>query len=388
MKPTSRATPKPLSERLTEIRSLTGIRGIAACYVMAYHLLQGPLNRGPVQTFVNHGYIAVDLFFVLSGFVMALTYAPLFAQRFEGRTYREFLWKRFGRVYPLYIVVTAAVILVAWLAWSAPWSAGTIAANVLLIQTWGLAKSIVDAAWSISTEFAAYIFFPLLLAVTVRGRWGITVLASMLAVAVLAFVASRSSIDLNQVYGGSTLRSGPLDVFGEHTPYPLLRCFAGFALGLVAFRVARAPGATSLFGRAFVPEAIASITVVLLFGRADVALTFFFALLVIALALADRRSPVVRLLGSPVAYWLGLISYSIYLTHRLTSDLFRESAFDVARRWHVPHAYTATGAAMIALTLALSTLTYHAVEKPGRDSARRLIGSRRPPPIEVEPSAP
>jgi hypothetical protein len=66
-----------------EIKSLTGLRGVAACAVVLYHYQGSDAGLG---RFVLHGYTAVDLFFALSGFVMALTYAGAFADGFgRGR---------------------------------------------------------------------------------------------------------------------------------------------------------------------------------------------------------------------------------------------------------------------------------------------------------------
>ena len=79
---------------------------------MAYHYAQADYAylipaHGPVRAFVLHGYLAVDLFFVLSGFVMALNYQHLFEDGFSNQNYSIFLYKRLTRIYPLYIMVSA-----------------------------------------------------------------------------------------------------------------------------------------------------------------------------------------------------------------------------------------------------------------------------------------
>jgi peptidoglycan/LPS O-acetylase OafA/YrhL len=94
------------SRSRSEIRSLTGLRGVAAAYVVLYHMHLFELCSGAAATVLTHGYLAVDLFFVLSGFVMALTYAELFEGGFSAGRYRDFLVRRIARVYPLYVVVT------------------------------------------------------------------------------------------------------------------------------------------------------------------------------------------------------------------------------------------------------------------------------------------
>ena len=73
-----------------EIRALTGIRGIAACFVVIYHFYFGVLNKGSAGVILSHGYMAVDLFFVLSGFVMALTYQDKFLGRYSFGSHISF----------------------------------------------------------------------------------------------------------------------------------------------------------------------------------------------------------------------------------------------------------------------------------------------------------
>jgi peptidoglycan/LPS O-acetylase OafA/YrhL len=83
-----------------EIRPLTGIRGIAACWVVACHW-SGEELTGLARDVALHGYAAVDLFMILSGFVLAMTYVP------RTRTpWRYFVRQRFCRLYPLYALTT------------------------------------------------------------------------------------------------------------------------------------------------------------------------------------------------------------------------------------------------------------------------------------------
>jgi len=103
-----------MSQR-AEIRSLTGLRGAAAVFVAFYHsfyfMVSNQADNSPPVVFLRHGYLSVDLFFVLSGYVMALTYAPLFAGGFRMLAFADFLGRRIGRIYPAYITVTAFVAL-------------------------------------------------------------------------------------------------------------------------------------------------------------------------------------------------------------------------------------------------------------------------------------
>ncbi|QTP13918.1 acyltransferase [Serratia symbiotica] len=82
---------------MKEIKSLTGVRGIAAVYVVIYHIIN------PSESyFINNGYLGVDIFFVLSGYVLSYTHLQDFSSYFSIKKYFNFITSRFIRVWPLY----------------------------------------------------------------------------------------------------------------------------------------------------------------------------------------------------------------------------------------------------------------------------------------------
>ncbi len=192
-----------MSQR-AEIRSLTGLRGIAAIFVAIYHafyfMVSNQADDSLHVVFLRHGYLAVDLFFVLSGYVMALTYAPLFAGGFRTLAFADFLWRRIGRIYPAYITVTVFVMLysMAITPWHGTDSGVNLIVNALLIQSWGFGGSIVGPSWSVSAELAAYLSFPLLIGAVLQRRQRWAWASAIVATAVLLFVATRSSVTLHQ----------------------------------------------------------------------------------------------------------------------------------------------------------------------------------------------
>ena len=111
-----------LLSRRREIRSLTGLRGIAALWVVVHHALYIARPRGPFWTLIYHGYLAVDLFFVLSGYVIAMNYAERSELRIHLGDVVAFLCKRFARTYPLYAVATLASGLVLYYFGIRPWA--------------------------------------------------------------------------------------------------------------------------------------------------------------------------------------------------------------------------------------------------------------------------
>jgi len=137
---------------ISEINALTGLRGVAALCVVLYHWKDGAerlFMRGPRLTFEAHGYLSVDLFFVLSGFVMALNYDGMFARRITRVNYTKFLGKRFARIYPMYLF--CLVLIVAFNVGKAPATPRLLVANLLMVQNWGHWSSLNAPSWSIST---------------------------------------------------------------------------------------------------------------------------------------------------------------------------------------------------------------------------------------------
>ena len=87
--------------RRAEIRALTGLRGVAALLVALYHINPNWIAPTATGRFVGKGYLWVDLFFVLSGFLLAMNYARLFAGGWSLRAWLDFLLHRVARIYPL-----------------------------------------------------------------------------------------------------------------------------------------------------------------------------------------------------------------------------------------------------------------------------------------------
>ena len=178
-----------------EIGTLTGLRGVAAAIVMLFHFVNvDPYFQRFLPNLVKRGYLGVDLFFVLSGFVMALTYGELFKHKFCAVDFKTFMMKRVARVYPLYLVIT----IVFALKYLYNFSDDTIYRQyhvvdfigcLLLLQAWGLGLFFpAGATWSLSAEFLAYLLFPILTHAAL-GRWPSALALFTASIASIAFVA-------------------------------------------------------------------------------------------------------------------------------------------------------------------------------------------------------
>jgi len=142
--------------------ALTAIRFFAALWVVLFHATWIYVFPAPFQQIVARGYVGVDIFFILSGFILAYNYAP-----------REFakvsFWRaRFARVWPVYAIGLAFTLPMFYktIVSKHPHTALTIGVPVLLLlQSWapGAAVAWNAPGWSLSTEAFFYASFPFLL---------------------------------------------------------------------------------------------------------------------------------------------------------------------------------------------------------------------------------
>jgi len=364
----------------TEIRPLTGLRGIAALYVMIFHYFGGTPLSNPATTFLSHGYLAVDLFFVLSGFVMALNYAEMFVSCRPVAAYRKFLGRRIARVYPLYFAGTVAgFFLVTDSMFPVPkHTLGNLALNLSMAQGWGFTNSFDLPAWSVSTEWAAYLLFPLLIVPTLFRKPLSALLSAVVSVGCLAVIC------LPPVVHSYHLPQGDLLNYYEGV-VALFRCLPEFVLGLLAYRLAATRFGSYLAASPRPALSICTATLLLLtIPRADLIIVLCFPLLVVTLASGQHLAA--RLLASSLAEWAGKLSYSIYMTHFLSADLLN-FVHAKAHSFGIVHAQTCAAAVGIAITVPAAWLSYTYIEVPGRRWLRNVLEGESPKRVRNERTA-
>ena len=365
-----------------QLASLTPLRGIAALWVVIFHFCWyfPAVHPERYTRAVYKGYLAVDMFFVLSGFVITHVYKEGFARRLTGRRYRDFLKARVARIYPLHITVlllfvaTATVERVASYALSGSFepipllgerSIGGFFANVVMLQgLWARELSWNDPSWSVSLEFLAYLLFPLSFPVLWRaGPAAKAGLGGLLLVA-LGWLAYRTGGYFNQWNGA----------------YAILRCLPEFLAGMLLYSGYQSGIFASVLATDGALAAVLLLLVVLLHLDApDLAIIPFFPLLILAAVRnTGRFSP---LLNSQPLVWLGDISYSLYLLHWfvlfVTTEIARRlPSLDFANLPLAPSLALIT--ALIGVSLALATLSFRFIEITGRRWLRQRLDVGRP----------
>jgi len=347
-----------------EIRALTGVRGVAAIIIVLYHFSEVHLYAGGVRVYfeVPHGYLPVDLFFMLSGFVIALVYRDAFVSA-PFANYLEFWIKRVARLYPAYLAIGVLYVVKIALGLSGErlgqFSPFDVIGNILMLSGWGLhIHPVIGVAWAASAEMGSYVVAPLLIAFVVRANIVFTVIGVALSLAAIHMIEASG-------LGGS----GPLDVTSGDSFYPLLRAIAGFALGQAIFRfsVSVRP-LPMIFQDLLVVLILLAIGVAAVLSADDLPVYLLFIPLVAVLSYDGRLARF--LFANGFIYDAGLISYSLYLLH----PLFVSFAVRASRYFGgTESSYLISMLVCIVVIWLLSKLTYRFVEMPGRRLIAELL---------------
>lgn len=356
---------------------LDALRGICALLVVLFHFnSNGYLAQLPI---VQNGWLFVDYFFVLSGFVIAHSYGTRLT---EGRiSVARFMGLRMGRIYPLHLFVLLGFVSLEMLLVLGGDTIGryvsrepftgsrgieALIQNLFLFQTFGIGKAVGwnVPAWSIAAEMWTYLVFALVFVVS-KGRSALA--SGVLAVVALLALMSYSP-DLDVTFQGG-----------------ILRCIFGFGIGVVTYHLFRR------FGRSGGSAAeIAAVLVSIIFvSFAEGALTFLAPVVFgsVVFVLASQNGGVSQVLKRRSFQFLGLTSYSIYMIHTFIQGRVGEVLqitkivairVDGAGRTFLegsPLVADAITLAMLALVVSAAYVTYSLVEKPGQALSRRLLSA-------------
>jgi peptidoglycan/LPS O-acetylase OafA/YrhL len=348
------------------LNRLTGIRAVAAIFVVALHYGDSistifPLF-GKIRPIYRAGGMGVDLFFILSGFILSHNYLKQFAS-VSMKEYKSFLVARLARVYPVHLTTLLFLtVLVAVAAHAGKPMSGTHYSvqrwveNLLLVQTWpsfGNAVSWNYPAWSVSAEWFAYLLFPLLAAGIVRVQR-----PAIFCVVSLALYVVPACL-------GWVPESAPSN-------WAILRVTSEFLYGSFLYRLYsrgdRCP-LSPLYAGAL------SIVLTLMCSYLSLHPTWAVPAYGILLwSLADRpHGP----LDGKVIVYLGQVSYSLYMTHGVVQIVLNK----LCPVEHFAHGSLVVRSSLLCVYIFLiagaAIGTYHCVEAPGRRAMLLLLKAKR-----------
>lgn len=354
---------------MSEVRSLTALRFVAALYVFAFHLqIRWPLTgHDGLSAFLSQGAVGMTVFFMLSGYILAYRYSG------SDLDWKEYTVHRVARIYPIYLL--AALVTIPWASLPPPdpsahgddilqigrWIC-LVLADVTVIQSWF--PALFDywnnsASWSISNEMFFYAVFPLLMPIiakeTERNKWRWYV---------GAFLASV-------LIGCAYLLFDPKGRFSTYYALPVFR-LPEFIAGIALFHLGKAVrgnprGIEFAFLALLTPWALYLVTIGQ--GLHGFIPHNWINIPMVSLALLALSTPgtlVSNLMSAAPLVWLGRISYCFYSFQSFVLFLAYDHYDALVHRFPaLGHWKWWAASTFLALT-AVSALAYQFIEEPMR----------------------
>lgn len=307
--------------------------------------------------------IAVDLFFVISGVVIANSYADKISTRSH---YVDFLRRRVARLYPLHLLTLLFYAAIGWLALKGmirvvalgKYDFHELLPNLLMVHAWGFSSHLTFnyVSWSISAEFFAYLLFPIILYMVARDpRYGfVTIIALFFSAAIFSEYAFGTPIT------SLTFK------------YSIIRAIPSFALGVYVWNY-RSSLLQWIGRQRIIFFFYTSLLVFAAMIDIDVSsyALLFAAYLVVSLGLlcdvADRDT---FFSWRPISQ-LGKLTYSVYMLHPILATVIISFIFPKLFGNSFGVVLTSVAVAGIC-TFLLAAFSYRYFETPARDAINRF----------------
>lgn len=379
---------------LRQIPLLTPIRGFSALIVAYFHARlvifpQWSEEIKSVTFFLENAYIGVDIFFILSGYVMMHVYR---GSMNSTLSWSQFMWLRFSRIYPLFLATFGVLfmwecfkywnnidfyggsLLESWglngiPAFQGPFNTTeSILSNLVLLQgitansmTWNF------PGWSLSIEWLCYMLFPLLLLALNKDSMKTIWLPMLGFLIIYSLIQSKGTLDV----------TSSIDAF--------MRGMSGFSLGVWLNTVRLNETSKRFVNHDVFLVVLFSLVIytIHLPSTTYTLMTSYFLFAVIVLCSAnqtDRRSLVLKILDNKATQYLGDISYSVYLWHSVLIlvgvEVLNQINPEFVTWWYQQTSVIYLVLSCIvfaAVILPVAALSYHWIERP----ALRLLRKKR-----------
>lgn len=357
------------------IKSLTSLRGVAALFVVMHHsfgyLLPGlGLTVSLYTKFFSNGYLWVDFFFIMSGFIMTHVYANNFSLGVNSYSYRAYLFSRLARIYPLHLFMLFLFVGVELAKTSSPftgkYSITTLFTNIFLFQAIDLSSPPLfgrmtywnEPSWSISAEWIAYLILPFLLLFFSKIK-------NIFAVIVYIFALISLFILIKLTYGH-------LDFLGLPS---IARCTLECILGIITYNLYQSSYAKHFRRSSALIISLLWIGIVMHYDWNDILIIPAFSLLILSASVNKNTSFILKALNSNSLVFLGFRSYSIYMVHWFIQEFIKLAWWKIfqAEFGSNLNAYYSFIVLLlfIVIVVVAASLTYRFIEIPMRTRLKR-----------------
>lgn len=345
--------------RQKEIRSLTSLRALAAALVFAFHYSQSPTHvipSGFLSVIIRQGYVGIDLFFVLSGFILTVRYF----QEVADHTFSigKYFQRRIARIYPLYFTILALTLL---LTHQPPHITSLTLTQGFFVDYFSLG---ISTSWTLTVEECFYLIFPLILLTVIPARRPTQIVLTLLAWIVVFFVIGFVLMTWAR-QSGVYLQAGFLGKPDIDPLYPFSFTIFGYIFDFSVGIFVAIPYLKGIKWKSWQSTLLAIIAIVgILYcqnfidvrngtissERMIVYLLALFAGLLI-LTLTCETAPLSRFLSWKVFVYLGRVSFALYLIQNTV-------LIDFMRGWDLVPFYIGANV--------MCAVFYQFVEEPGR----------------------
>ena len=355
----------------SDIKSLTSLRFVAAMAVVLFHFRDHMGFEIEAYTqLLKTGHLAVDFFFMLSGFIMAHVYAASVEKK--EFSFTKYMGKRFARLYPMHIVTLILFVILGVLFQvlgfkpniPEKYDFSTIPSNLLMIHAWGINEhnTFNTPSWSISAEWLAYILFLPLMVLFLKMK-NTPAIGYVFAIGV--FVGFYVAVPV--------FMDKPLT--GLASDFGILRIIPEFILGIATYLISMHLTVSKNIAQRSVLLCLTALVICAHFKTHDFVFIALFSM-ILFMCTQSARYEQTGVLSHNGFVFLGKISYALYMTHALIYTVFfngTELVFGEDMAWQLKITLWAVA---VMGTIPLAAIFYFVIEEPGRKFLNARFNSK------------